>query len=56
MDFAKAQTIEERLLLTLIQKLDDKVNKLLHRDGHSDGNVLEGWAPPGGLDEKQEAR
>lgn len=60
MDFANVQ---ERLLLTLVQKIEDNtavVNKLLYR-GHPkwmdcEGNVLEGWVAPGGFDEEQEAK
>lgn len=64
MDFTKAQTAEEHLLLTLIHKVEDNtaaINKMLDRDSDRnwmdcEGNVLKGWMPPKCFDVEQEAK
>lgn len=63
MEFTKAQTVEECLLLTLIQKVEDNtaaVDQLLQRESDSiwmgsEGNVLKGWPPCKGFDPEEEA-
>lgn len=58
MESTDTQTAEERLLLTLIQKVEDNtaaVRKLLQRDSHK-SNVLKGWLPCNGCDQKEEAK
>lgn len=64
MDFTEARTAEERLLLTLIEKVEDNtaaVNRLLLQNSDKawmerEGNVLEGWQPPPAFDVDQEAK
>lgn len=58
MESTDMQTAEERLLLTLIQKVEDNtaaVHGLLQRDSNK-SNVLKSWLPCNGCDQKEEAK